>query len=94
MNKDFNNGLIIGLSSAEVLDNLILYRGEVKKDEKVKTSVYIVKNTIIEEDMKDVSDVRDINIDEDLVLKEGNVKEVELSETITTENNEVSSVKS
>ena len=44
-------GLIVGLASGEVLDNLVLYRGKVKKSDKVKTSVYIVKNTIIEEDM-------------------------------------------
>ena len=79
---DFKRGLIVGLSSGEVLDNLVLYRGEVKKTEKVKTSVYIVKNMVVEEDISDVGVLKDISIEEDLVLKEGDNREIELSETI------------
>ena len=82
---DFKRGLIVGLSSGEVLDNLVLYRGEVKKTEKVKTSVYIVKNMVVEEDISDVGVLKDISIEEDLVLKEGDNREIELSETIKSE---------
>lgn len=83
MDKDFNEGLIIGLASGESLDNLVVYRGRLDLKDRVTTSVYINKVSYYKDDLKvGESNIIDIDLKDSVVKEESKVIDVKYEEKV------------